>query len=248
MVLILTNIIGTKLFIAFPNLLPQGFFGTGPITLTAGILTYPITFLITDVVSEVYGRRRADLLVYVGFAMSLLMLPIIALAAATTPSPVWVNESAAAIGIDTPEKMQNAYLSVFHFPGKLLLASMLAYMVAQLIDNRLFHFWKRLTGGRHLWLRNNASTAFSQLVDTIIVNSIFLTWAFGLPWQVTAIIIANNYIVKLIFAACDTPFIYAGVYCVKSILGVKFHEEVIPGVDHHQRISDEVPPVTPAGA
>ena len=71
--LVLTNIIGVKLFLAFPEWLPNGFFGE-PITLTTGILTYPITFLVTDIVCEVYGRRRANIMVFTGFVMSLLSL------------------------------------------------------------------------------------------------------------------------------------------------------------------------------
>ena len=70
-VLVLSNIIGVKLFLAFPEILPQGFFGE-PITLTTGIMVYPLTFLVTDMVSEVYGRRRANLMVFTGFVMSLL--------------------------------------------------------------------------------------------------------------------------------------------------------------------------------
>jgi uncharacterized integral membrane protein (TIGR00697 family) len=123
---------------------------------------------------------------------------------------------------------------VFYLPGILLFASMTAYMVAQLLDVRLFHFWKRVTKGKYLWLRNNASTGVSQLVDTIIVNSIFLTIAFGLPVGVVTQIIIANYLFKMLFAAVDTPFIYLGVYLTKKGLGKKFHEEV------------EHPPVTPA--
>ncbi|MEC8137241.1 MAG: VUT family protein, partial [Pseudomonadota bacterium] len=77
--LVLTNIIGVKLFLAFPEWLPNGFFGE-PITLTTGILTYPITFLVTDIVCEVYGRRRANLMVFTGFVMSLLSLVLIQIA------------------------------------------------------------------------------------------------------------------------------------------------------------------------
>ncbi|HAA91079.1 MAG TPA: hypothetical protein DCS82_11050 [Rhodospirillaceae bacterium] len=107
--------------------------------------------------------------------------------------------------------MQTAYESVFTLPGVLIAASMTAYMAAQLLDVRLFHFWKRITEGRHLWLRNNASTMVSQLVDTIIVNSIFLKWGLGLDWGLVIKIIIASYAVKLAIAALDTPLIYLGV-------------------------------------
>ena len=91
-VLVLSNIIGVKLFLAFPEILPQGFFGE-PITLTTGIMVYPFTFLVTDIVSEVYGRRRANLMVFTGFVMSLLSLVLIQMALAVPGSPVWPTGS-----------------------------------------------------------------------------------------------------------------------------------------------------------
>ena len=111
-VLVLTNIIGTKLFLAFPTQLPNGF-GWGAITLTSGIVTYPITFLLTDIVSEIYGRRRADLMVWTGFALSLLMLLLVQVSILLPGSPVWVNQE---LGYGTVAEMQQAWESVFTLP------------------------------------------------------------------------------------------------------------------------------------
>lgn len=217
-VLVLTNIIGAKLFLAFSESLPGGLFGE-PITLTSGLIAYPLTFLITDVVCEVYGRKRANLMVYAGFGLSLLTLVLIQIALALPGAPAW---PAGNPDYGTVAEMQTAYESVFTLPGILIFASMTAYLVAQLMDVRLFHFWKRVTQGRHLWLRNNASTMISQLVDTIIVNSIFLKWGLGLDWALVIKIIIAAYLCKLIMAALDTPLIYAGValarrYGLKSL-------------------------------
>ena len=99
----------------------------------------------------------------------------------------------------------------------LIFGSMTAYLVAQLLDVRLFHFWKRVTRGKHLWLRNNASTMTSQMADTIIVNSIFLGLGLGLPWDVVAKIIVASYIAKLLIALADTPLIYLGVWLVRRV-------------------------------
>ena len=213
-VLVLTNVIGVKLFLAFQNLLPNGFFGE-PITLTTGILTYPVTFLLTDVVCEVYGSKRAKLMVLTGFVMSLLSLVLIQLASLVPGSPVWPSGNPH---FDSVGEMQVAYESVFSLPGVLIFGSMTAYLVAQLADVRLFHFFKRLTDGRHLWLRNNGSTMVSQLVDTIIVNSIFLGYGLGLDWTVVGKIIFASYVFKLLFAAIDTPFIYLGVALLRRYL------------------------------
>ena len=221
MVLVLTNIIGVKLFLAFPELLPNGLFGE-PITLTTGILTYPITFLFTDVVCEVYGRKRANLMVYTGFVMSLLSLILVQIALVVPGSPVW---PAGNPNFETVAAMQAAFDSVFTLPGVLIFASMSAYLVAQLMDVRLFHFWKRVTHGRHLWLRNNGSTIVSQLVDTVIVNSIFLGLGLGLPWDVVGKIIVAGYLFKVGMAALDTPFIYLGVALLRRYIGADAVEE-----------------------
>jgi len=210
-VLVMTNVIAGKLFLAFPETFPRGLFGEA-VTLTAGLITYPLTFLITDVVCEVYGQRRANLMVYTGFAMSILILGVIQVALVVPGSPVW---PAGNPNYDSIRQMQLAYESVFTLPGMLILGSMTAYLAAQLLDVKLFHFWKRVTRGRHLWLRNNASTMTSQLVDTIIVNSIFLGLGLGLAWEVVVKIIVASYLAKLLIALADTPFVYLGVWLVR---------------------------------
>lgn len=215
-VLVLTNVIGVKLFLAFPESLPGGIFGEA-ITLTAGLVTYPVTFLLTDVVCEVYGRRRANLMVITGFVMSLIMLILVQITLALPGSPVWATASPY---YETVDQMQRAFESVFTLPGMLVFGSMTAYLAAQLLDVKLFHFWKQVTQGRHLWLRNNASTMTSQLVDTVIVNSIFLGLGLGVPWPVVGKIIVASYLFKLLIALADTPFIYLGVWVVRRYTGL----------------------------
>ena len=250
-VLLLTNIIGIKLFQAPFN---------ATFALTTGIITYPITFLVTDVVSEIYGHKRANFMVILGFFLSLLMLAIIQIALHVAPHGYWApgeggffadlsgdgaatlvaGESAhelvkvegSADGVTrttmTPvAAYQHAFESVFALNGLLLFGSMLAYLVAQLIDVRLYHFWKRLTKGRHLWLRNNGSTWISQLVDTAIVNSILFYLGFKMDFWLGVEIMATIYVYKLILAAIDTPLIYLGVYVVKRMLGYRWDEDVI---------------------
>ena len=203
-ILVLTNIIGVKLFHAFPNSMSTACFGAA-CTLTSGIITYPITFLITDTVSELYGRKRADFMVFVGFAMSLVMVLLVQAVLALPGSPAWVNKD---LGYTDVAGMQTAFESVFTLPGTLVFGSMTAYLCAQLLDNRMFHFWRRKTKGKHLWLRNNASTMVSQAADTVIVNSIFLGFGLGLPWPVVGQIMLAVYIFKLLIAAVDTPLVY----------------------------------------
>lgn len=215
--LVLTNIVGTKLFYFHAGPLSDLLNDGQPLTLTAGILTYPATFWLTDVVSEIWGRRRADTMVILGFGMSFLMLIVVQVAMSLEPSPYW---SLPDKGFPDGESMQVAMGAFFANPRILLFASMTAYLVAQLFDVRLYHFWWRVTRGRHLWLRNNGSTLISQLVDTIIVNGIFLRWGLDMEWGPIGKVIVAVYICKGLMAMIDTPFIYLGVAGVSRFLGI----------------------------
>lgn len=209
--LVLTNIIGTKIFLLFPKVLPNGLFGV-PISLTAGIITYPITFLVTDVTSEIFGKKRASLMVLTGFFCSILTLIIITIVLKLYPSDVWLSGSS----YENLSEMEMAFNTVFTLPGILIFASMSAYLIAQLIDIRIFHFIKKITNSKFLWLRNNLSTMVSQLIDTIIVNSIFLGYGMGLDSNIIIQIIIANYLIKLFFAAVDTPLVYFFVHIINK--------------------------------
>lgn len=202
--LVLTNIIGQKLFLWFDY------------TLTAGLITYPLTFLVTDIVSEIYGKRRADRMVFMGFAMTLLMLVIVQISIALPPSPFWVSTIATDLGDGAA--MQNAWLGSFGVGWWLVTGSMCAYMVAQLTDNYLFHFWRRVTNGKHLWLRNNGSTMVSQLLDTFIVNSFLFYGAFKWELMQGLEVMAVIYLFKIAIAAADTPFCYLGIWGTRKFL------------------------------
>lgn len=205
--LVMTNLIGVKLFRAPFN--PE-------FALTTGILTYPLTFLLTDWVSEIYGKRRADLMVYLGFGLSLVAMALVQLALAVPPHPYWVAPVAPFYASEGD--YQWAMRSVFSQSALLMVGSMSAYLVAQLADNRLFHFWRELTGGRHLWLRNNGSTLLSQALDTLIVNSVLFYLGFGMDFWTGMEIMLTIYLYKAALALLDTPLFYLGVWALKRSL------------------------------
>ena len=131
--------------------------------------------------------------------------------------------AAGGTGKSAVEGYQHGFESVFSLQGILLFGSMLAYMVAQLLDVRLYHFWRKVTKGKHLWLRNNGSTMISQLADTAIVNSILFYVGFGMDFTTGLKIMVTIYFYKMMIAAIDTPLIYLGVHYMKRLL-VKWGE------------------------
>ena len=151
-------------------------------------------------------------MVVAGFFCSLLSLLIITIVIELNPSQAWLSGSP----YDNIEKMVEAFNAVFSLPGVLITASMTAYLVAQLIDIRIFHLVKKITNSKYLWLRNNFSTMCSQLVDTVIVNTIFLGFGMNLDTATIIQIIICNYLVKIIIAAIDTPLVYLAVFYIKK--------------------------------
>lgn len=199
------------------NLIFQKFFSWSPFNLytfeiSAGIIPYPITFLITDIISEVYGRKKANQVVMAGLFASVFVLGIVLIADAA-PATDW-----SPVNNDT-------FTSVFGLTGVAVGASMLAYLLAQLIDIRIFHFWKKLTKGKHLWLRNNASTFVSQLTDTATVLLLLCT-ANAISWDKFWILLINGFIFKVVMAMLDTPLLYLATSVLRKKFNLKFGEEV----------------------
>jgi uncharacterized integral membrane protein (TIGR00697 family) len=208
--LILTALFITSLVTS--NLIFQKFFHWNPLglyefELSVGIIAYPITFLITDIISEVFGQKRAQKVVIAGIFASffaLLIVIIADVAPATSWSPLTNQEFSKAFSF--------TYLAVA--------ASLAAYLFAQFLDVQIFHFWKRVTKGKHLWLRNNFSTFASQFVDTFTV--LFLLSCFQvLEWDLFGKLLLNGFIFKVAFALLDTPFAYLGVYGLRRYFGLK---------------------------
>jgi uncharacterized integral membrane protein (TIGR00697 family) len=216
--LVLGNVIGTTKFVTIftlelpswlqaitPELVRNG--SSYTMSVPAGVIAYPFTFLATDLVSELFGRKRAQMLVWVGFGMNMFMLLLMSI-------NHWLPNSAGVSGgLDLFE-------GVYQFMVGNTIASMIAYLIAQSVDVRLYHFWKRLTKGKHLWLRNNASTTVSQLVDsTAIITILYLAGNLGdaiTSVGAVIILIINSYLFKFFFALFDTPFMYLGVRLLQN--------------------------------
>ncbi len=188
------------------------FIGNYTFSQSVGLLPYPITFLVTDIISEIYGKDRANQVVTSGLVASIFMLVVVSLADIIPMAP-W-----SPVDSDTFHK-------VFGLSAAAVFASMMAYLFAQYVDIRIFHFWKRLTNGKHLWLRNNASTVFSQFIDTSSV--LFLLCFFGvIGWERFGVLLLNGFLFKVFFAAFDTPLVYMIVYYLRRKFNLKENEDL----------------------
>ncbi len=208
--LVVSNLIFQKFFYWQP--FEAMIFGIPLFELSVGILPYPITFLITDLISEIFGQKKANQVVVAGIFASFFSIGILLLAdfvPAIQSSPI-DNET---------------FSQVFSLSPLAVLASMIAYLFAQFIDIKLYHYWKKVTQGKHLWLRNNFSTFASQFLDTFIV--ILLLCLFGvLPWNLFLGLVVSGFIFKVLVAAIDTPFLYLSVYLIRKRFNLKVGEEI----------------------
>ncbi|WP_299338416.1 queuosine precursor transporter [uncultured Psychroserpens sp.] len=208
--LVVSNLIFQKFFYWYP--FDVEIFGAKLFEISVGILPYPITFLITDLISEIYGKKRANQVVVAGIFASVFSLLIIL-----------VSSSVPAIA-ESPIQ-DELFNKVFGNSAIAVFASMSAYLFAQFVDIQIYHFWKRLTKGKHLWLRNNFSTWFSQFIDTFSI--VFLLCMFEvLPWSSFKGLLVSGFLFKVLVAALDTPFLYLGVFLFRKRFNLKINEEI----------------------
>tara|TARA_B110000444_G_C18851482_1_gene606011 strand:+ start:4489 stop:5205 length:717 start_codon:yes stop_codon:yes gene_type:complete len=208
--LVVSNIIFQKFFYWYP--FDFSLFGQPLFEISVGLLPYPLTFLITDLISEIYGKRRANIVVVLGIFASFFSAGILLLGnllPAVEYSPV--NDS--------------LYEKVFSLSPIASLASMIAYLIAQLIDIRIYHFWKKLTRGKMLWLRNNFSTFASQFIDSVTVVGLLCVFNV-LDWNSFFGLSMASFIFKIIIALFDTPFLYIFVHFFRNRFSLKIGEEI----------------------
>lgn len=229
--LAMLNILGVSRFIDLSSVFGISETSSIRFVVAVGVLPYPITFLCTDLISELYGRKRANMVVWVGLILNIWVLLV-----------VWFGG-----WLDAPETLQaNGTLPLtfengvptaphgyaFYEIRKLTFgattASMVAYLTAQFVDVHVFHYLKKKTNGKMLWLRNNVSTMTSQLIDSTAVILITHYYAHALPIPVGMSIpaalltfILSSYIFKFIFALLDTIPIYFLVYRLRIYLKIE---------------------------
>lgn len=200
-----------------------------PMPLAVGVLPYPVTFLCTDFIGELYGRARASFVVWVGLGLNVWVVAFLWLGGALPPAVHFDP----ATGLPPPDAYDFAFFRIRMLTMGAVVASMVAYLAAQMCDVFLFHFWKDLTRGRHLWLRNNGSTMVSQFVDTFAVITITHFYAHAIPidpdqavWPQLWVFIGAGYVFKFVAALLDTVPFYLGVAWLSRYL------EIDPAAEH----------------
>lgn len=186
--LIISNVISAKLFMI------------GSIVLPVAALVYVFTYPITDMVSEIYGKKKAQELIKVGLVAQLVILGVLLIAINLPPAPFF--------------ELQDQYATILGSGIRIIIASLSAYTISQFIDVQVFHKLKQKHGEEKLWLRNNASTLTSQFVDT----TIFIVIAFYgvMPTGALISLVATQYLFKVAVAVLDTPLVYLGVNWLKK--------------------------------
>lgn len=173
------------------------------IPVSVGIFAYPLTFLMTDIVEEVHGKKKTRIFIYAGFVALLLTLFLVYVAKIMPPAGFYENN--------------DAYTTIFTNSIRIIIASLVAFILAQFHDIWAFNFWKKKTKNKFLWLRNNLSTIMSQFIDTtlfIFIGFFAVTPAYNVPTMFSMII--PYWLLKVAFAILDTPLVYLGVRWLKK--------------------------------
>ena len=157
------------------------FIQLGPMALAIGVLPYPITFLCTDLICELYGKARANFMVTLGLGLNIFILAVLWLgqhlpSVDSASMPPWqVLPLASPVALPDGSLVEGSvelFQLIYSTTTGAVFASMMAYIAAQYCDVQLYHFWKRVTRGKHLWIRNNFSTMMSQMVDSFMVITV----------------------------------------------------------------------------
>lgn len=211
--LVLANIIGVKLF-RFD--LDLGGLGSVPVEHTMGMLPFPITFLLTDLINEYYGKRGARRIVFVAFGMAAFAYLLI-----------WISRAAPILEGIPGTATQESFENIFGAASLMYIASLVAFLCGSLLDITLFGFFKRLTRGKMVWLRATGSTVVSQLFDSFVVTFVFFYFIPLFTGEQTAEVgwivgtALTGYILKFVLAVLITPMIYLGRWIIRAWFGLR---------------------------
>jgi uncharacterized integral membrane protein (TIGR00697 family) len=211
----LTGVFVTCLIIA--NIIAIKPVALGPLFLPAGIVIFPVSYILGDILTEVYGYRRARQVIWIGFACNVLAVAAIYLSMLLPPAPFW-----RIANFSSPEMSQEAYTAIFGFTPRLLMASFIAYLAGEFLNAFVLAKIKIAMQGRHLWVRTILSTLLGQMAD----SSIFISMAFWgiVPSTVLVHMAVTQWLIKSLYEAVLTPLTYLAVNYLKKVEQEDFYD------------------------
>lgn len=178
-------------------------------TLTMGVIPFPITFLITDILNEFYGKKAVKHTTFLGMVMILFAYAIIVIDLKIPATPISPVDD-------------HSFQTVFANSGLVIIGSIIAYLIGQLIDIQVFHYLRMKTKEKHIWLRATGSTIISQLIDSFVV--IFIAFGSTLPLEKLISISTTNFTYKLGIAILLTPAVYLSHSIIAGYLGAELKD------------------------
>jgi uncharacterized integral membrane protein (TIGR00697 family) len=219
---VVAELIGVKLFqledalgVEKANITLLGYSGLD-FKLSTGVLSWPLVFLVTDLVNDYYGVRGVRFLTLVTAALIALVFPILWIAIEMPPDQGWWQTSSKDAGV--PD-MQAAFRAIFGQGMNIIIGSLTAFLVSQLVDAMVFRRLKRWTGEKNIWLRATGSTLVSQLVDSLCVVWVAFALFRGMPMAQATALALTSYAYKFLVAVLSTPLLYLGHGIVERWLG-----------------------------
>ena len=225
---IIAEFIGVKIFSLEKTLglneLHWNLFGnTLSLNLTAGVLLWPVVFIMTDIINEYFGRNGVKLFSYIAAALVAYAFASVFFAMRLTPSDFWIIRQTSS----GPINMQQAYSSIFGQGLWIIVGSLVAFLIGQVVDVYIFHAVKKITGDKNLWLRATGSTLVSQLIDSFVV--LFIAFYIGAGWSMKLVLGIGlvNYCYKFIVAIALTPILYLIHKIIDAYLGKELAHQLM---------------------
>lgn len=190
--------------------------------LTAGVILWPIVFIMTDVINEYYGKKGVRFLSFTAAALIAYAFMMVYFAMGLKPADFWIQRS-TEYGI---VNMELAFDTIFGQGLWIIVGSLTAFLVGQLVDVTVFHYFKSITGSSKIWLRATGSTLVSQLVDSFVV--LFIAFYIGAGWDIKLVLVIGfvNYIYKFFIAIILTPLLYLLHHLIDNYLGNELSEKL----------------------
>jgi uncharacterized integral membrane protein (TIGR00697 family) len=228
---ILAEFIGVKIFTVEGSLGIQKFdmnmFGVPDLSfnMSAGVVTWPLIFIMTDIINEYFGIKQVRFLSILAAILITYAFFVVGFAMNLVPSDFWVNQTVNGEAIN----MNNAFSGVFGQGLWIIVGSIIAFLIGQMVDVIIFHRIKKITGERFLWLRATGSTLASQFIDSFVVIFIafYINPQYNWSWQMVAAIGIVNYSYKFVVAILMTPLLYGVHNIIDKYLGKDLSSKLI---------------------